>query len=786
MKVSLYKNYKSVRPTTVNVFKVLEDIQNGCYKESIKNVRLLINDKPARDKEKKKLPLIGFGGTFSSRGNTNLLEPSGLAMLDFDHVDDLDSLVESVNKDTFTFSSFISPSGDGLKVLVKIPLVPTDIDYKSFYSEVQKHYNKYAETDEATKDISRATFVSYDPNLYLSPESDMFTDRFIPKVIIPTKVNVRLDDSNEIASKLIVWFKKKWTTGINRNKNLFMLASAFNDYGVDKTTALNYCMSYVSNDFNEREITSLVDSAYKNTGNFGTKSFEDKEKINSIKRMVFVGSTNEQIKTKLGGGDELDVEIEKIKEDVDSNIFWDVDDKGKIHISFYRFDRYLKSKGISKYFQDEQTKGYEFITKDDNFINWIDSNRIKDIVKIDLISQGHIDVWDLMARNTSYFSREYLSMLDTTKVKYKRDTRHESFLYYNNYAVKSTKDTIELLEYKDIDDLIWGNQVIDRNIEIKNESEGVFKTFIWRLSAEDKDRYFTLKSVIGYLMHSYQNGAKPKAIIFNDEMVSDDVPNGGSGKGLIHKAIGHIKNIVVEDGKRFDPNGQFAYQKVNKDTQIFLMDDVGRNFSFESLFSIVTEGMTVEKKGKDAFTIPYIESPKLSITTNYTVKGEGASFLRRVFEVEIANHFNDKHTPEDEFHHQFFDDWDNEEWEKFDNYMIRCIQYYLKNGLIESNKVNLAFRKLKNNIGAEFMEFMDAQNLNSLTISRKEFRDDFNAQYKNVARFNTAQKFNKKVIEYCDYYNINLEESKYNGVRSFIISRDTPIKKDDFTNDGFI
>jgi len=55
-----------------------------------------------------------------------------------------------------------------------------------------------------------------------------------------------------------------------------------------------------------------------------------------------------------------------------------------------------------------------------------------------------------------------------------------------------------------------------------------------------------------------------------------------------------------------------------------------------------------------------------------------------------------------------------------------------------------------------------------------------------VARFNTAQKFNKKVVEYCDYYNINLEESKYNGVRSFIISRDTPIKKDDFTNDGFI
>ena len=771
MNVSFYNNIKSVRPKTLNLFKVLEDIQNGAYKESIKNVRLLINDKVLKDLEKKKLPLIGFSGTFSSRGNSNLLQSSGIAALDFDNVNDLETLVESVNKDKFTFSSFISPSGNGLKVLVKIPLVPTDADYKSFYSELQKHYDQYEKTDDSTKDISRASFVSYDPNLYLNLDSEMFTDRFIPNIITPTKVNVKLDDMDEVAQKLIVWFNKKWTTGDNRNNNLFMLSSAFNDYGVDKSTAIGYCMSYISNDFGEREINMLVNSAYKNTANFGTKSFEDKSKINAIKKMVFVGATSEQIKSKLGGGDELDAEINKIKSDAEDDIFWDIDDKGKIHISFYRFDRYLKNKGISKYFQESEGGSYEFITKDDNFINWIDSNRIKDIVKIDLVSQGHIDVWDVMARNTSYFSREYLSMLDTTSVKYKRDTRNESFLYYKNYAVRTTKDTIDLLEYNEIDDLIWGNQVIDRDIEINDESEGVFKTFIWRLSGEDKDRYFTLKSVIGYLLHSYQNDSKPKAIIFNDEMVSDDVPNGGSGKGLIHKAIGHIKNIVVEDGKRFDPKGQFAYQKVNKDTQIFLMDDVSRNFSFESLFSIVTEGMTVEKKGKDAFTIPFIESPKLSITTNYTVKGEGASFLRRVFEVEVANHFNDRHTPEDEFNHQFFSEWDEDEWQKFDNYMIRCIQYYLKNGLVESNKVNLAFRKLKNNVGNEFMEFMEAQNLTDLTISKKEFRDDFNAQYKNISRYNTAQKFNKKVIEYCDYYDIDLEESKYNGVRSFVISK---------------
>ena len=326
-----------------------------------------------------------------------------------------------------------------------------------------------------------------------------------------------------------------------------------------------------------------------------------------------------------------------------------------------------------------------------------------------------------------------------------------------------------MLDYSDVSDLIWTNQVIKRDIQIKDESEGVFKTFIWKVSGENPDRYYTLKSVIGYLMHSYQNEAKPKAIIFNDEMISEDIPNGGSGKGLIHRAIGHIKNIVIEDGKKFDAKSQFAYQKVNKDTQIFLMDDVPKHFNFESLFSIITEGMTIEKKGQDAYQIPFKESPKISITTNYTINGSGASHERRVFEVEIANYFNENLTPEMEFGHLFFAEWNETEWAKFDNFMIRCVQFFLKNGLVQSDKVNLKLRKFKNEVGTEFIEFMESQKLDGSPRNRKEFRDEFNKQYPNVAKYNTPQKFNKKVKDYCDFYNITLEEIKYNGVVCFYI-----------------
>jgi len=781
MKISYFNNIKSVSPLkTVSVFKVLDEIKNGKHKELISNVRLYLDDKEKRNKEKQKLPYVTFSGKFETRAKDKLIKSSGIAVLDFDDVDDLQSLKENINTEPYTMASFVSPSANGLKVLVKIPPVDSDKHYKEFYSELRSYFNQYHETDQSTKDISRATYLSYDPDLYLNVDSEMFTDRKVEVIPKPKNVvqGVRLNDQNKVAERLLVWFRKKWTSGINRNNNLFILCSAFNDYGVDKSIALDYCMQYQSTDFSEREIQNLVKSAYKKTENFGTKFFEDKKKVKTVEKMLKAGVDQDSIKKRIGS-ENIDDLIEKISDEIDTGVFWEYDEKGKIKISSFRFDTYLKNKGIAKYFQDKESAAYDFISKDDSFINWIDTNRIKDIVKKDLISQGYIDIWDEMASNTRYFTKEYLNMLSTIDVKYKTDTKNESFIFYKNYAVKTTKDKIQKIPYSKIDNLIWRKQVIDREIQLKDNSEGVFKSFIWFVSGQDVERYYTLKSVIGYLLHSYQNDAKPKTIIFNDEMISDDIANGGSGKGLIHKAIGYIKNVVVEDGKRFDPKGQFAYQKVNKDSQIFLLDDVPPNFNYEFLFSVATEGMTVEKKGKDAFKIAFKESPKLSITTNYTIKGDGPSFKRRVFEVELANYFNDKHTPEDEFKHQFFNDWDKEEWAKFDNFMIRCIQYYLKNGLVESKKVNLDFRKLKNEVGAEFLEFMDGLDLTDYKIDRKELRDNFNNAYKNVARYNTAQKFNKKVKKYCDYYNIGLEESKYNGLIYFYFSKSGEKKEED-------
>ena len=58
---------------------------------------------------------------------------------------------------------------------------------------------------------------------------------------------------------------------------------------------------------------------------------------------------------------------------------------------------------------------------------------------------------------------------------------------------------------------------------------------------------------------------------------------------------------------------------VGLDTKVVAIEDVRKNVDFEGFYSIITEGITVEKKNKDELFIPYKDSPKILFTTNYTI-----------------------------------------------------------------------------------------------------------------------------------------------------------------------
>ena len=333
-------------------------------------------------------------------------------------------------------------------------------------------------------------------------------------------------------------------------------------------------------------------------------------------------------------------------------------------------------------------------------------------------------------------------MLDTADVNLKHDTADTCHLYYRNCVLVVRPDSVETVDYMDLDGFVWRKHIIDRDYpDAATDGRGMFEQFVWLISGKRQDKFDSLRSVAGYLLHSYKTGANTKAIIFNDETISDN-PNGGSGKGLFCRAVNYMKRVTTLDGKQFSFDKSFPYQTVGADTQVLVFDDVRKNFAFEQLFSLITEGITLEKKNKDAIHIPVSRSPKLVITTNYTIGGVGGSFERRKFEVELSAYFGVHHTPIDEFGKMMFDEWDATEWARFDAFMVRCVQHYLRSGLVAHEFNNLEVRKFIKETSSEFTEWATDETLpKGVMIDKGHKFKEFVDEHDDFKKWLTQRKF---------------------------------------------
>jgi len=173
--VSMVANCQRTKTSDVSFMAVLKDIQSGRWREKVEAVReaQLQHGKPAADALKKKLPAVLFSGKFSRRDNDHLLEHSGFICADLDELNgELEKVRQNVESDPHTFACFLSPRGNGLKVLYR---VPASIDnHNAAWNTVAAYIleNYGVEADPQCKDVSRLCFVSYDPMLNLNQEAE--------------------------------------------------------------------------------------------------------------------------------------------------------------------------------------------------------------------------------------------------------------------------------------------------------------------------------------------------------------------------------------------------------------------------------------------------------------------------------------------------------------------------------------------------------------------------------------------------------------------------------------
>jgi hypothetical protein len=711
--ITIFQNIRDTdTPFYREVHKILERIKDGASKDLVKRIRAE-KRKPERNEMKKQLPAICFSGKFNKRSDSAIIEHSGLICLDFDGYTKQKELLqdkENLSKSKYVFSVFISPSGNGLKALVKIPADPEN--HTNYFNSLEKHFNS-PYFDKTSKNLSRVCYESYDPLIHVNENSSIWDTIEEAEYNEVSKVKdqptIPITDENKIVDILVKWWTKKYPMYEGqRNQNAYILAMAFNDFGINKGLAGYVLNQYSTEDFSAREIATTIDSAYKNTANFGTKYYEDEERVNQIKAKLRRGVSKKEIRYQLQDSN-LDSEViesvlNKVEEENAKQTFWTKNDKGVIKIIHILFKQFLEDNGFYKYCP-EGGKNYVFVKVTNNLIDHTSEKEIKDFVLAHLLELDDISVYNYFADNTRFFKEEFLSMLSTIDIYFIADSKDCSYLYYKNCAVKITKDEVIPIDYLDLGGYVWKDHVIDRVFSICDVTGRCdFKQFVSNINGGDESRVKSMESTIGFLMHGYKNLSFCPAIILNDEVISDN-PEGGTGKGLLMNALSNLKKLVVIDGKSFTFERSFAYQLVSADTQILCFDDVKKHFDFERLFSVVTEGLTLEKKNKDAIKIPFSKSPKIAITTNYAIKGAGNSFARRKWELELHQYYRKDFTPLDEFGKLMFGDWNDDDWCDFDNYMIGCLKSYLRTGLVKSKFVNLKVRQLSAETCHEFIEW---------------------------------------------------------------------------------
>jgi len=229
-------------------------------------------------------------------------------------------------------------------------------------------------------------------------------------------------------------------------------------------------------------------------------------------------------------------------------------------------------------------------------------------------------------------------------------------------------------------------------------------------------------------------------VIFCEE-IEDSNKGGGSGKSILIKAINKIIDGMVLDGEMFDPKQPFALQRYKLGQSFIAVEDSSKKMSLKHFKSLITEGITIDKKNKDQLYLPYSDSPKWMFTTNYNIGGIANYEKRRVIKFGVEPFFNISNTPDEFYQQYFFEDWDKYEWNKFFNYMLRCVQFYLKNGIVSLPSHILNRKAIINGYTKDFAEFVEDYAEGRGTIGAKELWNLFLEETEMISREYAFKRF---------------------------------------------
>lgn len=249
---------------------------------------LSAGDKSTYDKLKKSsLPAITPHAFFPGRRLKDAeYTVSGIMMLDFDHIDGLETLIDKAKEIACVVMACKSLSGEGVHLLVKYKPVRKQ-DFSSAYQSCMDYF-EYAlgvKADSACKDITRLMIINYDPGVFYNLDAialDLTGDLWLKQNDYSMfNIDNEMTERERISRYLAEADSNlNWGRG-NRHNTLVSLATRCNQNGFDKELVKEWvCSKHAEPDFDDREINETVDDVYaRYASDHGIKQKESSAKM---------------------------------------------------------------------------------------------------------------------------------------------------------------------------------------------------------------------------------------------------------------------------------------------------------------------------------------------------------------------------------------------------------------------------------------------------------------------------------------------------------------------------
>lgn len=195
---------------------------------------------------------------------------------------------------------------------------------------------------------------------------------------------------------------------------------------------------------------------------------------------------------------------------------------------------------------------------------------------------------------------------------------------------------------------------------------------------------------IGYLLHSDKDPSMPYIVwALENKVLADDEASGGSGKSFIAKGLEILKNTVELPGRSKNlTDNPHVLERVSEETDLIFVDDPVKYFDFNFFYTMATGNTVVNEKHVKSKEISFEESPKILICSNFSPTNSDSSTMRRLLFVTNGDYyhtktdFNDydetRSIANDIGKNLFFSDYSPEEWNADINFLIDCLQLFLR------------------------------------------------------------------------------------------------------------